>query len=129
MFTNGPILHAGMIDFGEPIFLILGGPEGFLWLADLIESRWTGIFSGLSSKIRLTNTDLALIYSDSDGGLGGVGSVLRWTLSARAVRSFPEQLRALALSDGPHHAYLDDPEGRGIQVIASKGEYEPTVFG
>jgi hypothetical protein len=77
----------------------------------------------------LTNIDLDLSYTDGPGRLERNGSNLHWKLSNAAVRTFPGQLRGLANGEGPGHAYLDTPaEGAAIQVVASMGEYDPSIF-
>jgi hypothetical protein len=125
-----PLLYIGLADFAEPTLLILGDSEGFLFLADLISSRWTGSFSSLSSTVRLGNVDVNLSYSTGESGIERCGTRLCWCVPGAAVELFPEQLRALARSEGPHHAYLDTPSKENIQIVASKSEYDPAgVFG
>jgi hypothetical protein len=132
MPPNRPLISAGIVDFDEPRLVIVGDPEGFLWLASLIESAWTGDLSSLGGKLHLAGVQLCIGHSGLHGGLEWRGTQLHWRLSNSALQLFPEQLRALAQSEGAGHAYLDDPaeEDTSIQAIASKGEYDPaTLFG
>ncbi len=127
--ASGPPLHIGIADFSEPTLLILGESEGFLWLADLIESRWTGNLSTLVPEVRLANiAELELTYPGADGGAEQRGSVVHWRIQDTAVGLFPERLRALARCGEGHH-YLDAPPSVAtLQVVASKGEYDPRVI-
>ena len=67
------------IDESEPALLILGDEGGFLWLANIIESRRAGRFSLRFPRVTLANIDLYLDYSESHAGLkrgnlrGGAG--------------------------------------------------------
>src|ERR1022692_2573612 len=67
------------IEESEPALLILGDEGGFLWLANIIESRWAGRFSLMFPRVTLANIDLHLGYSESHAGLkrgnlrGGAG--------------------------------------------------------
>jgi hypothetical protein len=122
-----PIISIGFLDDfkGLPTLLCLGEREGFLWLAKLIESGWTGDFSTLKDKVHLAGIQLELRHSVA-ARLALEGTQLRWCLSDGCREAFPEQLQELASGDRPGHTYLDPPSGPGaIQVVASKGEYSP----
>jgi hypothetical protein len=57
------------------------------------------------------------------------GSKFHWKLSEAEIRGFPAKLRGLANGESPGHAYLDTPAERpAIQVVASMGEYDPSMF-
>jgi hypothetical protein len=130
MPSNHPLLSAGIVDFCEPTLVLAGDAEGFLWLAALIESGWTGDLSTFGDKLQLVGVQLGLMHSDPHGGLEGCGTQLCWRLSSAALQLFPELLRALAQSGRDGHAYMDDPPGEdtSTQVIASKGEYDPAFL-
>jgi len=109
MRNDDPTLYIGMVDFNEPTLLILGDPKGLFWLADLIESRWAGKLSSLSPVIMSQRLDILVVHDDPQGGLLPRGVELQWGLSRKAAGVFPEQLRGLARSENPGHAYLDEP--------------------
>jgi hypothetical protein len=112
----------------EPTVLILGDQKGFLWLAGIIESRWTRSFSKFP-RVMLANMNLHLSYSDKSGQLERSGPTFHWKLSNIDALTFPEQLIELANSEYPCHAYLDTPpRSEGIQVVASLNEYDPKLI-
>ncbi|MGQ0593349.1 MAG: hypothetical protein ACT4QB_12085 [Gammaproteobacteria bacterium] len=42
--------------------------------------------------------------------------------------AFAEQLRALAASESPAHAYLDtESNNAGVEIVVSKGEYDDNL--
>ena len=133
MAADLQLLYVGYVsDFIEgtgPALPILGDTAGFLWLGNIIESRWVGKLSLLSPRVILANIGLNLAYSESHPGLMRSGAEFNWTLSNSSSKMLPGLLRGLAASDGPGHAYLDGPlEAAGIQVVASKGEYDPATL-
>jgi hypothetical protein len=130
MNTDSPSLHIGIADFAKPTLLIVGDASSLLWLATSIQERRTGRLADLSSSIKLKNVDLRLSHANDEGRLERRSGVLDWTISPLEARKFADQLRALATSEGPGHAYLDtSANDSGIQIVASKGEYDPdTVF-
>ncbi len=55
-----------------------------------------------------------------------VGLILEWQMSASEAAVVSHQLRELAASSSPAHAYLDPASNlTGVQIMASKGEYDP----
>lgn len=117
-------LQAGIVEFSEPVFLLIGGEEGFGWLAERIQSRCPIVVQGDTSK---AVGSLSFVPSpESDGEASIEGAILEWRISATEAIEVARLLRALAASSRPAHAYLDPGRDRtGLQIIASKGEYDP----
>jgi hypothetical protein len=130
MNTDSPFLHVGIADFAKPTLLIIGDASSLLWLANSIQERRTGRLADLSPSIKLNNVELRLSHVSDQGRLERHGDVLDWKISPLEARKVSDQLRAVATSEGPGHAYLDTcANDSGIQIVASKGEYDPdTVF-
>ena len=127
MENDHPKVNIGLVDFADPTLLILSGASGFQWLAQLMESRLDGDLLKLSSGIELTcNMRLHLKFSDDAAGLQRHGSDLLWNVSPSDAGVFADKLRHLADAGAPGHQYLDPTAGiQRIEVIASKGEYNP----
>ena len=133
MPEDHPLLSAGIVDDfhdQKPVLVIVGDAEGFLWLANLIESGWSGDLSTFSDELHLAGVQLFTAHSGVRGGLERCGAQLRWRLSSAASQVFPKQLRALAQTERDGHAYLDDPaaEDTSVHVVASRGEYDPGLL-
>jgi hypothetical protein len=124
-------VYVGLVDFADPTLLIVTDASGFRWLAQLIASRQSGDLSRFSSEIELPHdTRFHLRFSDEGVGLERHGSDLFWNIAPTDAGVFAAQLRSLADTDCPGHHYLDPTAGiQRIEVIASKGEYNPiTIF-
>jgi hypothetical protein len=119
-------VYFGMVDFSEPTLLILGEPSGLQWLAKLLESRWTGSLSAFSPPIELMqDIRIHVGFPEDEFGAEWRGSDLLWNISSADADTFADQLLKLADHEGPAHTYLDPKSGqKGIQVVASKGEYD-----
>ncbi len=116
-------MHVGLADFAEPTLLILGDVASLNWLADRIESRQSLDFAA-AAFVRLLNVSLLLEPTEGDGSFNQQGAKFIWKISLSESQKFAEQLRALAASEVPAHAYLDSiTNSAGVEVVASKGEY------
>ena len=125
MTTEQHGLQAGLVDFSDPAFLLLGESSAFDWLAEQIEQRRSvALQSGSSKEVAC----LSLVPSEHEGGRASKkGAILEWQMSADEATQVARQLRVLASSSLPAHAYLDPANNlAGLQIIASKGEYDPT---
>jgi len=121
-------MHVGLADFAEPTLLILGDVGSLNWLADRIESRQSLDFAA-ALFVRLLSVSLLLEPTEGDGGFSRQGAKFIWKISLSESQKFVEQLRALAASEVPAHAYLDAiANSAGVEVIASKGEYSTDAF-
>lgn len=116
-------LRAGLVEFSDPTFLLLGEAGAFDWLAEQIESRREVALQSESNK---EVACLSLVPSThSDGEALKKGAILEWQMSAKEAIQVAQQLRELAASSAPAHAYLDPANNSaGLQIIASKGEYD-----
>ncbi|WP_157039845.1 hypothetical protein [Aquincola tertiaricarbonis] len=116
-------LRAGFVDFADPTFLVLGEPESFHWLAKQIEGRCAVALDAVPGK------DLArfsIVPTAQEGSVSREGSVLEWQMSSSEAVLVSQQLRVLATSSSPAHAYLDPASNlAGVQIMASRGEYDP----
>lgn len=116
-------MHVGLADFAEPTLLILGDAGSLNWLADHIESRQSLDFTA-APFVRLVNVSLLLEPTEGDGSFSRQSAKFIWKVSLSESQRFAEQLRALAASEVPAHAYLDSmANSASVEVVASKGEY------
>lgn len=125
MTTEQHGLQAGLVEFSDPAFLLIGEAGAFDWLAEQIESRREVALQSESNK---EVACLSLVPSTHDDGAAlKKGTILEWQMSANEATQVAQQLRELAASSAPAHAYLDPANNlAGLQIIASKGEYDPT---
>jgi hypothetical protein len=115
-------LHVGLADFSEPTLLLLGDAAALNWLADRIAIRQSLDLS-TSSFVKLHGVVVKLEAVD-DGELCQRKKSFTWRISPNESQQFVQQLRMLAASDIPAHAYLDPASNSaGLDVMASKGEY------
>lgn len=125
------LLYVGIVeDFkNETTLLLLGSSEGFEKLATKIELRESGDLSEIN-WVRQVCVNVHLSYCERCAVDLSAEDVY-WRICNAAARLFPEQLRGLALSQRPGHAYLECPSGEPtMQVVASRDEYDPQrVFG
>lgn len=118
MKKEQPNLELGLVDFEEPTLLLLGETSSFDWLACRIAE---GCEFALKGRV-----SLKFIPSMQEGELSGTGNEFEWHMSHAEMALVAQQLRELATGDVPAHAYLDSIRNTaGIQIMASKGEYEP----
>lgn len=116
-------LRAGLVDFADPTFLLLGEPESFDWLAEQIEGRCAVALDGVQGK---DLARLSIVPTAQEGRVSREGSVLEWQMSYSEAVLVSQQLRELATSSSSSHAYLDPASNlAGVQIMASKGEYDP----
>jgi hypothetical protein len=126
MTTN--TLHIGLADFAEPTLLILGEAASLNWLAERIEARQSFDLA-TAPVVKLANVRLLLEPTDNAGTLTREGKKFVWKLSLSESQEVAAQLRELAASHVPAHAYLDPKtNSAGVEVVASKGEYSDAVF-
>lgn len=131
MMKEHSMFYIGMADFSEPTLLLIGDEFSLRWFADQINAGCEIQFGELPNFVRQSKIDLRLIPSASSGRLTRQGNAFNWEITEAEALQFAQQLRELADSASPAHAYLD-PEINisDIQVVASKGEYNPqAVFG
>ena len=118
-------LRAGLVDFADPTFLLLGESSSFDWLAEQLENKRAVVLEGESGE---SPERLLIVPSDREGRMSRAGAILEWQLSASEAALVSQQLRELAASPAPAHVYLDPASNlAGVQVMASKGEYDPTT--
>ena len=116
-------MHIGLADFAESTLLILGDAASLNWLADCIETRQL-IDLARSPLAKLVSVGLMIVPTDNAGSLSRNDTLFKWKVSRLEAQQFAEQLRALAVSEKPAHAYLDpEANNAGVQIIASQGEY------
>lgn len=116
-------MHIGLADFAEPTLLILGDAASLNWLADRVESRQSLDFTG-SPFVRLVSVSLLFEPTEGDGSFSRQNAKFVWKVSPSESQKYAEQLRALAASEIPAHAYLDSmANSAGVEVVASTGEY------
>lgn len=116
------------MDFAEPTLLLLGTSSSFNWLAEQVERRREMVLEGAAGRALGI---LLLVPSAQEGRFSRHGHTLTWRISLDQAARVTQQLRELAASLLPAHVYLD-PENNftDLQVVASKGEYDPArVFG
>lgn len=116
-------LQVGLAEFAEPTLLILGSAESLRWLADRLEER-RPLDLAHSPLVQLRGVGLVLKLVDVEGNIERHGPTFTWAISPTEAQQFASQLRELAASSEPAHAYLDPKTNHtGVQVMASKGEY------
>jgi hypothetical protein len=116
-------LRAGLVDFADPTFLLIGQSGAFDWLADQIERKQAVTLDGQAGKSLVR---LAIIPTGSEGRASKADDVLEWLISPSEAALVAQQLRELAQASAPAHAYLDPANNlSGVQIVASKGEYDP----
>lgn len=116
-------MHIGLADFAEPTLLILGDAASLNWLANYMETRQS-IDLAVSPFVKLVSVSLVIAPTDDEGSLSRKDTRFEWKVSPVEAQQFAEELRALAVSENPAHAYLDPKaNSAGVQVIASQGEY------
>jgi len=125
MTQEASLLHIGIADFAEPTLLLIGDAQSFSWLADQIDARRELDFAEMPSLVSRTDVNLRLVPTMQTGRLTRRANVFGWEISAIEAQQFAQQLRGLAASTSPAHAYLD-PESNvaGVQLVASMGEYD-----
>lgn len=115
-------LQIGLVDFAEPTLLLLGDATSFSWLADCIKARQSLDFAELPF-VELVNVKLKLEVAHV-GDLIQRAATFDWRVSLDESQQFSDQLRMLATSKAPAHAYLDPvSNSSGVQIVASLGEY------
>ncbi|GAA4333995.1 hypothetical protein GCM10023165_09500 [Variovorax defluvii] len=117
-------MHIGLADFAERTLLILGDATSMRLLAGCIEARESLDLSTLPF-VESVNVCVLMKPTGDNSSLDQKDTLFEWRISPLDSHQFAEQLRALAASDMPAHAYLDcKTSGEAVQVMASKGEYE-----
>ena len=121
-------MHIGLADFAAPALLILGDETSLNWLAGCIATRQS-IGLATSPLVKLVSVGLVIAPTDAEGSLSRSNTLFNWKVSRLEAQQFAQQLRALAGTGKPAHAYLDpNTNSAGVQVIASQGEYRDAVF-
>lgn len=119
-------LDVGLVNFSDPTFLLLGDSRSLEWLAEQIRNnstlRLVGSPQGSGIELTITPTSTESQLSRGDGKLS-------WEISPSDAEKFFCQLRDLAASSAPAHAYLDIEKNlTNLQLLASIGEYSAGVF-
>lgn len=130
MSKETPFLYISIADFKDPTLLVLGDAKSLNWLADQIEARLLLDFAAMDVSIRQVKVKLRMIPTTEDGSLNRHDNTntFDWLISLTESRQFAEQLRALAASETLAHTYLDTASNNsGIEVVVSKGEYDPVA--
>ena len=106
--------------------MLIGDANSLAWLADQIETRRDIKLAKMHGIVWHTEIALHLIPATLGGRLTRLGGAFDWEIATAEAKRLAQQLRELAMATSPAHAYLD-PESNGtdVQVIASKGEYDP----
>lgn len=105
-------LYVGLVDFTDPTLLLLGEPCSFDWLANrIVERRTIELKCVLGKKI----DSLVLVPVENEGYLLQMGSTLKWNMLESEANVVIQQLRELAVSASPAHAYLDTLNNRRFQ--------------
>ena len=131
MTQEHSVLHIGIAEFADPTLLLIGDATSLCWLADQIDARRDIKLAEMTGFVHETKIGLHLVPATRSGSLTRLGDAFDWEISAVEAQQFAQQLRELAAGASPAHAYLD-PESNpaDVQVVASKGEYDPVkVFG
>lgn len=128
MTTGQPAPHVGLVDFSEPTLLLIGEAHSIRWLAEQLAARRSFALEQTPGKARVS---LRFVPTTRDGRLSQQGEAFEWEISVFEAQQAAEQLRELASSECPAHAYLDPTtNGTAVQMVASIGEYDPArVFG
>lgn len=119
-------IRAGLVDFSDPTFLLIGDTHSFNWLAGELEAFHAVV---LKSDPRSEIDRLLLLPSVGNGRCLRLGPQIVWQMSVQEAETVAAQLRVLAAASSPGHHYLDpDLAMAGLQIVASVGEYDPEVF-
>lgn len=132
--TREDILSGYFDDFlGGKTLLLLGSRLAFLdlanWLGNIAPTgKLDPVQLGISAA--KTGFDLRMKFSGTSEGSAvsaqSDSGALVWTMGANTAKTIAQQLRTLADTSGPAHAYLET-EG-DVQVVASVDEYPASVF-
>ncbi|RYG14218.1 MAG: hypothetical protein EON92_02885 [Burkholderiales bacterium] len=119
-------LHIGIAEFAEPTLLLIGDAVAFAWLAEQVDARRDIKLAETHGVACQAAVDLHLIPATRSGRLTRLSDEFGWEISAIEAQQMAQQLRELAATTSPAHAYLDTQSNMtGVQVVASKGEYDP----
>ena len=122
MTQNHSLLQVGLVDFAEPTLLLIAFPDSILRLAEDIASRHTFDLAVSAGRAHLRFIPI----EHGDDRLSRDESDFLWFISAEKALEVVAELRGLAASVFPAHAYLDPQHNlAGVQIVASIGEYEP----
>jgi hypothetical protein len=121
-------LYVGVADFEQPTLLVLGKPDSLLWLSKQISARRAFALEREAGK---SYASLQFLPTAGDGHLTRQGNAFEWQLSALESKQVAQQIKELAVSDCPAHAYLDPVFNEAeVQVIVSINEYDVSrIFG
>lgn len=121
-------MHIGLADFAEPTLLIIGEATTLNLLADYIQMRQSVDMETLPF-VRMVGIRLVIAQSHRESNLRRADSLFTWEIASLDSSGIVEQLRELAASAIPAHAYLDVVvNAAGVQIVASNGEYEADVL-
>lgn len=116
-------IHIGLVEFAEPTLLLVGEASSFSSLAEQIAGRREVMLHCASIKDHVSLCFLPATLGDR---LVRQGDRFEWQISEPQAQSVARQLRELAASDRPAHAYLDPLANESaFQIVASLGEYDP----
>ncbi len=138
---NETRLSIGVLDDfkGDTTILIIGYSDSFAKLATMMRATIGGEVPALS----ITDLDFVDVYGQLSLTLYCVGegktkgciksegadeNSYQWFLDDEACLEYCEKLESLAGSVGPAHQYLETFHPEEIFVMASKREYDPSIF-
>ncbi len=117
------VLHVGMVSLPDPTLLLIGDATSLGWLAEQIAAGRDTKLEPVPGPVRV---GLHLVPATRGGRLTRIGETFDWDISAKEAQRFSQQLRELAASASPAHAYLDSELSTdGVRVLASIGEHDP----
>jgi hypothetical protein len=132
MPTQDSLIHVGIADFSPRALLLIGDQQSLTWLAqEIAQKRLVRLkdhptrarMAGIADLEIVPNSDRSSLRVDSDHHV-------TWTIARTDAAGYSEQLVALAKAEQPAHTYLDPTNGSDLELIASKGEYDPAkLFG
>lgn len=127
MPSQDNLLHIGIADFSPHVLLLIGDQQSLIWLAQEIAQKRLVRLKDHPTRARMAGIgDLEIVPNSEQSSLQlGSGHNVIWTIASADAARYSEQLVALANAEQPSHVYLDPTNGSDLQVIASKGEYDP----
>lgn len=127
--TTKERVTVGMADFAEPALLMTGSAGGLRALADLFEAGNSVSPSSGSTLLDPIGIKLDLHLGATQTQLLAAGNQIDWFISFMDAKAYADLIRAVAECDKPSHTYLDVPANDELEIVVSKGEYDPaTVF-
>jgi hypothetical protein len=107
-------------DTADPSVLIWGGASALEALAGMLQ-----VGRGVVILIdTLGQTQIEIDIDDLGEGMSRLSeSEFRWSIHRDDRERLVDMISVVASCTTPCHHYLDDPQGRGLAIKVSKGEY------